>query len=60
MAFGQRWSTTIRGLVINRFGGNGVTISGRGNVIEGCCIGTGPVVWKSTKWRDGIHIESPA
>jgi uncharacterized repeat protein (TIGR01451 family) len=35
-------STTIRGLVINRFTGDGIEIATNGNnVIEGCYIGTG-------------------
>lgn len=32
--------STIRGLVINRFGGNGIAITSGNNVVEGCYIGT--------------------
>src|SRR5207245_974037 len=35
--------STVRGLVINRFGGNGILFQTKGsNLVEGCFIGTDP------------------
>src|SRR6185295_14582215 len=51
-------SSTIKGLVINRFTGNGILITGSGgNLVQGCFIGTDPTgATDLGNGRDGILI----
>lgn len=50
-------STTIRNLVINRFGGDAIEINtGGGNLIEGCYIGLGTNGTTALTTLDGISI----
>jgi hypothetical protein len=50
--------STIRGLVVNRFGGRAIVLenSGGGNTVEGCFLGTDPTGEIAEGNGTGIHI----
>lgn len=53
--------TTVRGLILNRFGDLAIRIrQGGGNVIEGCYIGVSPDGAQAAPCRTGIEISSDA
>jgi uncharacterized repeat protein (TIGR01451 family) len=52
-------SSTVRGLVINRFTGNGIVVSGNGNIIEGNYIGTNTTgAFALANTLDGVFVNS--
>lgn len=52
-------SSTVRGLVINRFNGDGILLTGNGgNVVEGCFVGTDVAGQTNRPNINGIHIIS--
>lgn len=52
-------SCVVRGLVINRFSGNGIVVSGNGNIIEGNFIGTNATgTFALGNTQDGVSISA--
>lgn len=52
-------SSTVRGLVINRFNGNGIVVSGNGNITEGNFIGTNATgAFALANTLDGVFVNS--
>jgi hypothetical protein len=52
-------SCDVRGLVINRFSGNGIVVSGNGNIIEGNLIGTNATgTFALGNTQDGVSISA--
>jgi uncharacterized repeat protein (TIGR01451 family) len=52
-------SSSVRGLVINRFSGSGIVVSGNGNIIEGNFIGTNATgSFALGNGQDGVFISA--
>ena len=52
-------SCVVRGLIINRFSGNGIAVTGNGNIIEGNFIGTNATgSFALGNGQDGVFIST--